>query len=76
MKELIRFVKASAVLHNLFVRKHAVPKSWLSMEDLMEPDFDDDLDENLYLSHRLDERHAKDATRREEVHNYLSAKLQ
>jgi len=76
MKELIRFVKASAVLHNLFVRKHAVPKSWLSMEDLMEPDFDDDLDENLYLSHRLDERRANDSTRREEVHNYLSAKLQ
>jgi hypothetical protein len=42
----------------------------------MEPDFDDDLDENLYLSHRLDERHANGATRREEVHNYLSAKLQ
>jgi hypothetical protein len=76
MKELIRFVKASAVLHNLFVHKHAVPKSWLSMEDLMEPDFDDDLDENLYLSHRLDERRANDSTRREEVHNYLSAKLQ
>jgi hypothetical protein len=47
MKELIRFVKASAVLHNLFVRKHAVPKSWLSMEDLMEPDFDVDLDEHV-----------------------------
>jgi hypothetical protein len=76
MKDLIRFVKASAVLHNLFVCKHAVPKSWLSMEDLVEPDFDDDLDENLFLSHRVEERHANDAARREEVHNYLSAKLQ
>ena len=76
MKEVINFVKASAVLHNLFVRKHAVPKSWLSMDDLVEPDFDDDLDENLYLSHRVEEMRANDATRREEVHNYLSAKLQ
>jgi hypothetical protein len=55
MKEVINFVKASAVLHNLFVCKHAVPKSWLSMDDLVEPDFDDDLDENLYLSHRVEE---------------------
>jgi hypothetical protein len=30
----------------------------------------------IYLSHKLDERHANDATGREEVHNYLSAKLQ
>ncbi len=64
------------MLHNLFVHKHAVPKSWLSMEDLVEPDFDDDLDENLCLSHRVEERRANYAARREEVHNYLSAKLQ
>ncbi len=48
--QLIRFVKSSAVLHNLFVHKHAIPKSWLSMENLMEPDFDDVLDENIFES--------------------------
>jgi hypothetical protein len=73
MNELIRFVKASAVLHNLLVHKHVVPKSWLSFEELVEPDFDDNLDENLFLSHRVEERRANDVTRREEVHNYLSA---
>jgi hypothetical protein len=70
MKDLIRFVKASSVLHNLFVHKLDVPKSWLSMEDLVEPDFDDDLDENLYRSHRVEERHANDATCREEFRNF------
>ncbi len=42
----------------------------------MEPDFNDDLDENPYLSHRLDERHANNATPRRQVHNHTSAKLQ
>jgi hypothetical protein len=44
VSQLIRLVKASAVLHNLFVASHAVWKSWLSMDDLISPDFDDEID--------------------------------
>jgi hypothetical protein len=62
------------VLHNLLFCKQTVPKSWFSMDDLMEPNFDDAF--NLYLGHRLDERHANDAACREKVHIYLSDKLQ
>jgi hypothetical protein len=43
-------VKVSAVLHNLLVGHHIVPKSWLSLEDLIDPDVVDDLDETFYLS--------------------------
>jgi hypothetical protein len=50
MRFVIKLVKASAVLHNLFVEQHTVPKSWLSMDDLIDADWDDDLDEELYLS--------------------------
>jgi hypothetical protein len=53
MRFLIKLVKASAVLHNLFVDQHKVPKSWLSFDDILDPDFDNDLDKELYLSENL-----------------------
>jgi hypothetical protein len=53
MRHLIRLVKASAVLHNLFGSCHAVPKSWLSMENLISPDFDDEVNSDEFLSENL-----------------------
>ncbi len=50
MRFVIKLVKASAVLHNLFVEQHTVLKSWLSMDDLIDADWEDDLDEDLYLT--------------------------
>jgi hypothetical protein len=50
MQFLIKLVKVSAVLHNLLVDRHTIPKSWLSLEDLTDPDLSDDLDELIYLS--------------------------
>ncbi len=41
------------MLHNLFVGSHSVPKSWLSMDDLLSPDFYDELDSNEFLSENL-----------------------
>ncbi len=76
MRFLIKLVKASAVLHNLFVDQHTVPKSWLSLDDLTNPDFEDEIDEELYLSPTLIGSSRAEGTRREEVHNFLSAKLQ
>ena len=76
MRFLIKLVKASAVLHNLFVDQHTLPKSWLSLDDLIKPDVEDDLDEEFYLSACLQANANSDGTRREEVHNFLSAKLQ
>ncbi len=76
MRFLIKFVKASAVLHNLFEEQHTVPKSWLSVDDLLNPDWEDDLDEDLFLSLSLPVHGRSEANRREEVHNFLSAKLQ
>jgi len=38
------------VLHNLFVHAHEVPKSWMSTEDLISPDFDVVVDSNVFLS--------------------------
>jgi hypothetical protein len=73
---LIKLVRASGVLHNLFVNHHKVPKSWLSLDDLLDPDYDDDMDEQLYLSPNLSKKARSEGTRREEVHNFLSAKLQ
>jgi hypothetical protein len=74
---LIKLVRASGVLHNLFVNHHKVPKSWLSLDDLLDPDFDDDLDEELYLSENLRCISApSEGTHPEEVQNFLSAKLQ
>jgi hypothetical protein len=73
---LIKLVRASGVLHNLFVNHHKVPKSWLSLDDLLDPDFDDDLDEQLYLSQNLSGTARSEGTCHEEVHNFLSAKLQ
>jgi hypothetical protein len=76
MLQLIRIVKVAAVLHNLFVQKHEVPKSWFSSDDLVESDLVPELDEKIYLSPSLTLLRASEGTRREEVHNYLSAKLQ
>ena len=76
MRFLIKLVKASAVLHNLFVDQHTLPKSWLSLDDLINPDVGDDPDEEFYLSACLRANGNSDGTRREEVHNFLSAKLQ
>jgi hypothetical protein len=73
---LIKLVKASAVLHNLFVDRHTVPKSWLSLEDLINPDFKDEVDEELYLLQTLIGSGHSEGTHHEEVHNFLSAKLQ
>ncbi len=47
MRFLIKLVKASAVLHNLFVDQLTVPKSWLSLDDLINPDFEDNQDEEF-----------------------------
>jgi hypothetical protein len=53
MRFHIKLVKASAVLHNLFAEQHTVPKSWLSVDDLINMDWEDDLDEDLFLSTSL-----------------------
>jgi hypothetical protein len=71
MQFIIKLVKVSVVLHNLLVDHHTIPKSWLSLEDLTEPDLPGDLDELFYLSPT-----STGSSRREEVHNFLSAKLQ
>jgi hypothetical protein len=76
MLELIRIVKAAVVLHNLFVQKHEVPMSWFSSNDLVEPDLVPQLDEEIYLSPSSLLQRANEGSRREEVHNFLSAKLQ
>ncbi len=77
MKQLIRLVKAAAVLHNLLVGLHEVPKSWFGQDDLVEPDRVVQLDEEIYLSPSLALQEGNgDVTRRYEVHNFLSAKLQ
>jgi hypothetical protein len=76
MRFLIKLVKASAVLHNLFVDQHTLPKSWLSLDDLINPDVEDDLDEEFYFLASLRANGSSDGTRRGEVHNFLSAKLQ
>ncbi len=73
MRHLIGLVKASAVLHNLFVGSHTVPKSWLSLEELIIPDFDDELDSDEYLSSMTGQ---PEGTCCEEIHNFLSALLQ
>ncbi len=74
MRHLIRLVKASVVLHNLFVALHQVPKSWLTMDDLISPEFYDELKSDEFLS--LDLTGCPEGTRCEEVHNFLSALLQ
>ena len=76
MLQLIRMVKVAAVLQNLFVQKHEVPKSWFSSDDLVESDLVPELDDEIYLSPSLLLLRASEGTRREEVHNFLSAKLQ
>ena len=73
---LIKLVKASAIIHNLFVQQHTIPKSWLSLDDLIDADWEGDLDADLYLSPTVTMSNLSDAARREEVHNFLSAKLQ
>ncbi len=62
MTFLIKLVKASAVLHNLFVDQHTLPKSWLSLDDLINPDIEDDLDEEFYLSACLQATGSSDGT--------------
>jgi hypothetical protein len=74
MRQLIRLVKASAVLHHLFVGSHAVPKSWLSMGGLISPDFDDEVNSDEFLSENLTGH--PEGAHCEEVHNFLSALLQ
>jgi hypothetical protein len=71
MHFIIKLVKVSAVLHNLLVDHHTIPMSWLSLEDLTDPELPDDLDELFYLSPT-----STGSCRHEEVHNFLSAKLQ
>jgi len=75
MRFLIKLVKALAVLHNLFIGHHLVPKSWLSLDDLIVHDIEDELDETCFLSSNLANRGCSNGTRREEVHNFLDAKL-
>jgi hypothetical protein len=76
MRQLIKYVKASAVLQNLFVGKHCVPKSWLSMDDLHETDMEDELDEELFLSEHMNATHGNEGIQCAEVHNFLRAQLQ
>lgn len=63
------YMKTSAVLNNLFAHKHTVQKSWFSIDDEMESSLNEDLDKNLYLSHRLEERHRNDSTHRDKGQN-------
>ncbi len=70
MGHLIRLNKASAVLHNLFVGTHPVPKSWLSVEDLISPDFDDELKSDEFLNPDLTGH--PEGTHHEEVYSFLS----
>ena len=65
MQFIIKLVKVSVVLHNLLVDHHTIPKSWLSLEDLTEPDLPGDLDELFYLSPT-----STGSSHREEVHNF------
>ncbi len=53
MRHLIRLVKESTVLHNLFLGSNSVPKSWFTMEDLIILDFDDEMSSDKYLSSNL-----------------------
>jgi hypothetical protein len=76
MTLIIKLVKVSAVLHNLFVGTHAVPKSWLSADDILDSEFrfndNEIINPNIYITPGL---HGQ-ATCWEEVHNFLSALLQ
>ncbi len=49
-------------------RSRPVPKSWLSMDDLISPDFDDDLKSDEFLSSDL--TGCPEGMRHEEVHNF------
>jgi hypothetical protein len=71
MQFIIKLVKVSAVLHNLLVDHHTIPKSWLPLEDLTDPELPDGLDKLFYLSPT-----STGSGHHEEVHNFLSAKLQ
>jgi hypothetical protein len=73
MQMLIKLVKVSAVLHNLLVRRHTVPQTWFSKMDNVDVDIEEELDADNYLSVNC---HGNHTTRREEVHNFLSALLQ
>lgn len=68
MRHLTRLVKAAAVLHNLFVGTHPIPKSWLSWDDLISPDFDVELKSDEFFS--LDLTGHLEGTCHEEVHNF------
>jgi hypothetical protein len=47
---LYKLVKASANIHNLLIQQHTILKSWLSLDDLIDVDWESDLDADLYLS--------------------------
>ncbi len=74
MRFLIKLVKASAVsqtylLSNTHHKNHG-------LDDIINPDFEDDLDEDLYLLPTLigSDGHSE-GTPREEEHNFLNAML-
>jgi hypothetical protein len=77
MKELIRLVKAAVVLHNVLVGQHELLKSWFSKDGIVEPEVIVHLDEEIYLSPYITLQQGNgDVMRRDEVHYFLSAKLQ
>jgi hypothetical protein len=67
MIRIIRYVKATAILHNLLIN-HLVDEDWVQPED------DGDMnDEDVFLSDI--EAMEESCTRREQVHNYLDHHL-
>lgn len=66
MVRLLKYVRATAILHNLFVR-HVAPKEWILPEDRN----DDYLDEPEFQGRKLTVEQGERGGRRHEIHNYL-----
>jgi hypothetical protein len=66
MKRLIRYVRATAILHNFFVQ-HPTPTAWIEEED-RDNRFLDELD---YITPEMTRVDGERGGRREQIHNFL-----
>ncbi len=66
MKRLIRYVRATAILHNFFVQ-HPTPTAWIEEED-RDNRFLDELD---YITPEMTRVDGEQGGRREQIHNFL-----
>ena len=69
MRRVIRYVKATAILHNLLV-KHEIDENWIIPEDDSDDSDDEEMDDTLGTD--LDEN---GLSRRDQIHNYLDLLL-